>query len=185
MDWSDISLVWVTERATGITALLLLSLSTFLGAWISAGWRSRRFPEVRSISLHRNISLMTLVFVVLHVVAAIADSYVDIPLGAAVIPFIANYKVFWVGMGTIAFDLLLAVMVTSYFRDKINPRAWRLIHDLTYVLWAVATIHTLGAAYERSLTFITAALGIALVVPTVILRYTRPHRRAGLSEVAR
>lgn len=185
MNWSDISLVWVAERATGITALLLLSLSTFLGTVISAGWRSPRFPEVRSVSLHRNISLMTMVFVVIHVVAAIADSYVDIPPAAAVIPFIADYKVFWVGLGTIAFDLLIAVIVTSYLRDRINPRVWRLIHDLTYVLWAVATIHTLGAAYERSLTFITAALGVAVVVPTVILRYARPHERRGLGEVAR
>ncbi len=184
MNWSDISLVWVAERATGITALILLSLSTFLGAVISAGWRTVRFPEVRSVSLHRNISLMTMVFVVLHVVAAIADSYVDIPPGAAFIPFISSYKVFWVGLGTIAFDLLLAVIITSYLRDRVPARLWRLIHDLTYVLWAVATIHTLGAAYERSLTFITAAAGVALVVPTVILRYARPHERRGLSEVA-
>lgn len=185
MNWSDISLVWVAERATGITGLVLLSLSTFLGAVLSAGWRSPRFPEVRSVSLHRNISLMTLVFVLLHVVAAIADQYVQIPLASAIIPFTADYKMVWVGLGTIAFDLLLAVLITSYLRDKINPRLWRLIHDLTYILWAVATIHTLGAAYERSLTFITAALGVILVVPTVILRYTRPHQRPELKETTR
>lgn len=184
MNWSDISLVWVAERATGITALILLSLSAFLGAVISAGWRSRRFPEVRSVGLHRNISLITMVFVVIHVVAAVADSFVEIPIAAVFIPFVAEYKPLWVGLGTIAFDLLIAVMVTSYLRDRINPRLWRIIHNLTYVLWAIATIHTLGAAYERSLTFITAALGVALVVPTIILRYTRPYERRGLGEVA-
>lgn len=184
MNWSDISLVWVAERATGITALVLLSLSAFLGAVISAGWQSPRFPEIRSVSLHRNISLMTVVFVVIHVVAAIADSFVDVPPVAAFIPFTANYKVLWVGLGTIAFDLLIAIMITSYLRGRINARLWRLIHNLTYLMWAIATVHTLGAAYERSLTFITAALGVALVVPTIILRYTRPHERRGLGEVA-
>lgn len=180
MNWSDISLVWVAERATGITALVLLSVSTFLGAVLSAGWHSRRFPEVRSVSLHRNISLLTLVFVAIHVTAAIADNYVGVPLASLVIPFTADYKTLWVGLGTIAFDLLLAVLITSYLRTRINPRLWRLIHDLTYLLWAVATIHTLGAAYERSLTFVTAAFGVLLVVPTVILRYARPHQRPDL-----
>lgn len=185
MNWSDISLVWVVERSTGITALVLLSISTVLGTVISAGWRSPRFPEMRSVSLHRNISLMTMVFVLLHVVTAVADSYVDIPLVSVLVPFTANYKVLWVGLGTIAFDLLLAVIVTSYLRDRINARAWRLIHNLTYVLWAIATVHTLGAAYERSLTFITAALGVIIVVPTLVLRYTRPHQRPGLEEATR
>lgn len=185
MNWSDISLIWVMERATGITALLLLSISTVLGTVISAGWRSPRFPEMRSVSLHRNISLMTVVFVVIHVVAAIADSYVDIPIVSAVVPFTANYKVVWVGLGTIAFDLLIAVIITSYLRDRINARLWRIIHNLTYVLWAVATVHTLGAAYERSLTFITAAVCVAIVVPTVIMRYARPHQRPVAEGVSR
>lgn len=180
IDWSQISLLWVAERATGLTALLLLSLSTALGAAVSAGWRSPRFPEVRSVSLHRNLALMTLVFLAIHVVGAIADEYVQVPLASALIPFTATYKTVWVGLGTLAFDLVLAMIITGYLRDRMNLRAWRLIHDLTYLCWALATIHAVAAGFERALTFTIAVLGIAVVVPVTILRYTRPHERADL-----
>ncbi len=183
IDWSQVSLVWVVERSTGLTALALLSISTFLGTVVSAGWSSLRFPEVRSVSLHRNIALMTLVFLALHVFTAIADLYIDIPLSSALIPFTSSYKTVWVGLGTLAFDLMLAVLITSYLRDKINARLWRLIHDLTYICWALATVHALAAGFERGLTFTIAVAGVLLVVPATILRYVRPHERPEVQEI--
>lgn len=180
IDWQVVSATWVTERATGLTALVLLSLSTFLGAVTSAGWTSRRFPEVRSVSLHRNISLMSLLFLIIHAGAAILDNYVDVPLVSLIIPFTSEYDTVWVGLGTIAFDLMLALMLTSLLRDRINRRLWRLIHDLTYLCWALATVHALAAGFERALTVTVAVIGILIVVPTTILRYTRPYRNPAL-----
>ncbi len=118
INWSDISLTWVTERAAGLTALALLSLAAFLGAVVSAGWRSDRFPEVRSVSLHRNIALLTVVFMVIHAIGAIADQYVEVPLISLLIPFTSSYKTLWVGLGTIAFDLVLALIITGYLRGR-------------------------------------------------------------------
>jgi DMSO/TMAO reductase YedYZ heme-binding membrane subunit len=182
IDWSQVSLVWVAERATGLTALALLTLSTFLGTVVSAGWSSRRFPEVRAVSLHRNIALLTLAFLVVHVFGAIADQYVEVPLSSALIPFTSTYKTVWVGLGTLAFDLLLALLITSVLRDRINAGLWRLIHDFTYVCWGLATVHALAAGFERGLTFTIAVAGILLVVPTTIMRYVRPHERPELEK---
>lgn len=180
IDVNQVSLVWVAERATGLTALALLSIATFLGAVTSAGWTSKRFPEVRSVLLHRNISLLSLVFLLVHIIGVVADSYIDVPLSATLIPFTANYKVVGVGLGTLAFDLLIAIFITSYLRGRIKPRLWRLIHDVTYVVWALSTVHALTAGYERGLTFLVAAFGVALVVPTIVLRYARPARNPAL-----
>lgn len=184
IDWQEVSALWVTERATGLTALVLLSLSTFLGAVTSAGWSSSRFPEVRSVSLHRNVSLLSVCFLAIHVGGAIADNYVTVPLVSLLVPFTSEYDRFWVGLGTIAFDLMLALMLTSLLRGRMNRRAWRLLHDLTYVCWALATVHALGAGFERTLTTFVAVGGIVLVAPTIVLRYTRPAQNRALEASA-
>lgn len=169
MNW-----MWVTERATGLTALLLLSLATFLGAVVSAHWRSARFPEVRAVGLHRNISLMALAFTIIHAAMVALDSYVDVGWDAVVVPFVASYRTLWVGLGAIAFDLFLAILLTSLLRDRVPPHLWRLLHWLTYVCWAVATVHTLGASFEKQLTFTVAVIGVLIVVPATVLRFVRP-----------
>ena len=174
IDWGEVSIVWVVERATGLTALALLSLAVFLGAVTSAGWSSRRFPEVRSVLLHRNVSLLSLIFLAIHVVGVLADSYVDVPLSAVIVPFTSPYQTLGVALGTVAFDLTLAVLATSYLRDRMNRRAWFWIHALTYVLWITATVHALAAGYERALTLFVAGMSALLVVPAVLLRFTRP-----------
>ncbi len=174
--FDGLSLTWIVERSSGLTALALLSLSTFLGAVVSAQWHSRRFPEVTAVSLHRNVALLALVFLVIHVLTTVLDTYVDVPLADAFIPFIGTYEPLWVGLGAIAFDLFLAVMVTSWLRGRMNARLWRWIHDLTYVLWVVAVVHAVGAAYERQLTLLVAGISVAIVAPTIALRYLRPSR---------
>lgn len=180
IDWQQVSPIWVVERATGLTSLALLSLATFLGAVTSAGWTSPRFPEVRSVSLHRNVSLMSLCFLIVHVGGVVLDSYVDVPFIAAFVPFTSHYEELGVALGTIAFDLVLALMLTGYLRDKINRRLWRWIHDATYVCWAIATAHALMAGFERSLTIFVAVGGMVIVIPTIILRYTKPATNPAL-----
>lgn len=174
---SDINWVWVAERATGLTALALLALATALGAMVSAHWSSRRFPELMQVTVHRNISLLSLAFLGVHVIGVVIDEYVDVSLLSVFIPFTAAYKPLYVGFGAIALDLFLAVLITSMLRGRINARGWRIIHDLTYLCWAAGTVHALGAAYERQLTFFVAVAGIVVVVPTAAWRYVRPARR--------
>lgn len=173
---SGVSWLWVAERAMGLTALILLTLATFLGAVVSAQWHSWRFPEVMAVSLHRNVSLLSLVFLLVHVATTVLDSYVSVPLSNVFIPFIGTYEPLWVGLGAIAFDIFVVVLITSWLRARIVPRLWRWIHDLTYVCWAVATVHAVGGANERTLTLGVAILGAAVVLPTIVLRYLRPSR---------
>lgn len=172
MNW-----IWIAERATGLTSLALLSLATALGAVVSAHWSSRRFPEVMSVSVHRNISLMSLIFLAIHVIGVVLDEFVDVPLKAVFIPFVAPYKPLWVGFGAIAFDLFLAILATSWLRTKVKPSLWRVIHWTTYVCWALGTAHALGGSFERQLTFVVAVAGIVVVVPALVLRFLRPAER--------
>ena len=101
--------LWYTTRAAGLVTLLLLTASVLLGVMTAGRFSGERWPRFLTIGLHRNISLLAGVFLGLHVGTTVLDSYVSIPVAAAFVPFIASYKTFWLGLGAIALDLLLAL----------------------------------------------------------------------------
>ena len=117
--------LWYASRATGITALVLLSGVVLLGITVNRQGRLPGMPRFAVTGLHRNLSLIAVMFVAVHVVSAIADSYVSISLAAAVIPFVSSYEPFWLGLGAVSLDLMAAVLVTSLLRSRIPRRAWR------------------------------------------------------------
>jgi methionine sulfoxide reductase heme-binding subunit len=108
--------LWFVTRATGLVALVLLSACVVLGILINVRFASPRWPRFLTAGLHRNFSLLVLMFVVAHVVTTVADSYTAIRWRDAVIPFVSVYRPLWLGLGAIAFDLLLALAATSLLR---------------------------------------------------------------------
>jgi hypothetical protein len=64
---------------------------------------------------------MTLVFLALHIVTAVVDPFTHLGWLTAVVPFSSNYRTFWLGLGTITFELLLAIVATSLARGFIGP----------------------------------------------------------------
>jgi hypothetical protein len=151
--------LWYLTRGSGAVALLLLTVSILLGVMNSTRWRSTRWPRFLVFGLHRNITLLALAFTVVHVVTTIVDAFAPIGLLDAFIPFLSPYRPFWLGMGTVAFDLLLALIVTSLFRRRIGMRAWRLVHWLAYASWPVALLHSFGTGSDARTGWL-AALGV-------------------------
>jgi methionine sulfoxide reductase heme-binding subunit len=109
-----------------------------------------------SQGLHRNISLLVLVFLALHVGTTVIDTYTSISLAAAFIPFASSYKTAWLSLGAIALDLLVALVVTSLVRKRIGHLAWRRVHWLAYACWPVAMAHGLGIGTDRNATWVFA-----------------------------
>jgi sulfoxide reductase heme-binding subunit YedZ len=143
--------LWYLTRATGLVALIVLSATLVLGIVSSVGWTTVRWPRFLSQAVHRNLSLFCLALVVVHVVTTVADGYVPIGFADAVIPFRSPYRPIWVGLGAVAFDLLLAVAITSGLRRRIGARAWRGVHWLAYLCWPVALLHGLGTGSDARL----------------------------------
>jgi hypothetical protein len=127
--------LWYATRAAGLVTLLLLTASVLLGVLNAGRFSSPRWPRFLTAGLHRNISLLALAFVVLHVGTTVLDSYTSIQLSAAFIPFVSGYKRIWVGLGAVALDLLIAVLATSLVRIRLGHRAWRLVHWCGYACW--------------------------------------------------
>ncbi|MEP6812531.1 MAG: ferric reductase-like transmembrane domain-containing protein [Actinomycetota bacterium] len=161
--------LWYATRGTGIVSLVLLTAIVVLGIAGSQRLRSDRWPRFLVVGLHRNLTLLALVFLAVHIGTSVLDSYAPIRLVDAVVPFVSAYRPVWLGLGAVAFDLLLALTVTSLLRARIGYRSWRVLHWLAYVSWPVALVHALGTGSDARVSWlqglaIVATLGVAAAV---------------------
>ena len=156
---------WFITRATGLVALVLLTASMALGLLAAVRYQSRRWPRFVTAGLHRNASVLACAFTAVHIITTLADGFVPIRLQDVVIPFISAYRPVWLGLGAIAFDLLLALTVTSLIRTRLSYRAWRLAHWTAYLCWPVAVLHGLGTGSDTPVRWVLAlTLGCVAVV---------------------
>jgi predicted ferric reductase len=107
-------------------------------------------------SLHRNVSLLALAFLLAHILTAVLDSFAPISLSDAIVPFGSSYRPFWLGLGAVSFDLLLAVAATSMVRRRLGYGAWRATHWLAYACWPIALLHGLGTGSDVKSTWLLA-----------------------------
>jgi methionine sulfoxide reductase heme-binding subunit len=150
------SAYWYLTRSTGAVSLILLTLSVALGVAGPLRFSSTRWPRFVLDSLHRNVSLLALAFLLAHILTAVLDSFAPISLTDAIVPFVSSYRPFWLGLGAISFDLLLAVAATSMVRRRLGYGAWRATHWLAYACWPIALLHGLGTGSDVKSTWLLA-----------------------------
>jgi sulfoxide reductase heme-binding subunit YedZ len=177
---SNARTLWYLTRGSGIVALLLLTASVLLGILTALRWRGERWPRFAVTNAHRNLTLLSIAFVVLHVVTTLLDGYAPIGLKDAVIPFASPYRPVWLGLGAVSFDLLLALVVTSLLRARIDPRLWRSLHWLAYASWPVALLHSLGTGSDARFGWMTA-LGIGCLAVVALAALARIAFGGGLA----
>jgi sulfoxide reductase heme-binding subunit YedZ len=142
------SWIWYLNRSTGIVALVLMTLTLVLGVVVQRQRRLPGLPRFGVVTLHRNVSLLSALLLLVHIVSAVVDSYVSIDWLAVLLPFTSGWEPFGVGLGTLAVDLLVLIVVTSLLRGRIPVRLWRGIHWTSYALWPLAFVHGLTAGTD-------------------------------------
>ncbi len=160
------SAYWYLTRSTGTVALLLLTAAVVLGVVDVRRWNTPRWPRFVVDSLHRNVSLLAMAFLALHILTSLLDSFAPISLVDAFVPFTGSYRPFWLGLGAVALDLLLAVTITSLLRQRMGYASWRAIHWLTYASWPIALLHSLGTGSDVKSTWL---LGLSVVCLLLVL----------------
>lgn len=149
-------LLWYTTRATGIVSMVLLTGTVALGVVGTARAASAHWPRIVTAGLHKNLALTSVALVGVHVVTTVLDPFAAIGVVSAIVPFSSDYRPFWLSLGTVAFDLLLAVLITSLLRDRLNHRTWQAVHLLVYACWPIALWHGLGTGTDTKLPWILA-----------------------------
>jgi methionine sulfoxide reductase heme-binding subunit len=148
--------LWYVSRGTGLVLLVLLTAVVVLGVAVRASWGGERVRRFVVEGVHRNLALLSVVLLVVHVVTAIADPFVHIGWLATIVPFTSAYRSLWIGLGTVSVDVLLLVIVTSLFRRHMHQRGWRVVHWLAYLAWPLAFVHSLYAGDDTRLDAVAA-----------------------------
>jgi methionine sulfoxide reductase heme-binding subunit len=166
------SIYWYLTRSTGAVAILLLTFAVALGVVDVRRWSTPRWPRFVVDSLHRNVSLLAMVFLLLHILTSVLDSFAPISLLDAFIPFAGSYRPFWLGLGAVSFDLLLAVTITSLLRRRLGYTSWRAVHWLSYASWPIAMLHGLGTGSDVKSTWLLllSIACLAIVAAAVLAR---------------
>ena len=133
------------SQITGVISLVLLTAVVMLGVLVNRQGRLPGRSAFAGLSLHRFTSLLAVGFLAWHILTAVAEPLAGVGLAAAIIPFVAADKPFWLGLGTVSFDLMAALIVTSLLRRHIGRRCWRAVHWLAYACWPAALAHSIGS----------------------------------------
>ncbi|SDT74877.1 ferric reductase-like transmembrane domain-containing protein [Actinoplanes derwentensis] len=161
--------LWYFARGSGVVSLVLLTVVVALGVGARSGRTAFGLPRFAVNLLHRNAALLSVLFLAGHVIALLFDSYADLDLIDLVVPFVGDYSPFWQGLGTVALDLLAAIVITSLLRHRIGVRAWRIVHWLAYLSWPIALMHGLGAGSDNGTWWLWAiSIGCAAVVMAAV-----------------
>jgi methionine sulfoxide reductase heme-binding subunit len=186
---------WYLMRGSGVVSLILLTVVFALGIATSKRFRPSGLPLYVTTTVHRNASLLAVAFLGIHIGTAVLDTYSHVPLTAVLVPFASHWRPFWVGLGTLALDLLAAVVVTSLLRKRLKHATWRAIHWAAYAAWPIAYLHGLGAGTDAATTWmlavdvaclmvIGAALGWRLSGPSSMSRWPSPQKSSSSSTAA-
>ena len=169
------SAYWYLTRATGAVALVLLTISVILGILGTVRFSAPRWPRFAIDRLHRDVSLLVIVLIALHVVTTVLDGFAPITLLDGVIPFASPYRPLWLGLGTLSFDLLIALVVTSLLRRRLGYPWWRAIHWLAYASWPIAVLHGLGTGTDTKQWWmlLLTVVCVAAVLAAVLARLGR------------
>jgi methionine sulfoxide reductase heme-binding subunit len=177
------SAYWYLTRGAGAVSLILLTGSVVLGLLGSLRFAlAPRWPRFTIDMLHRDISLLAVAVLAVHIITSVLDSFAPVKLTDAVIPFVSQYRPLWVGLGALAFDLVLALVITSLVRRRLGYQRWRAVHWFAYACWPVAVLHGLGTGSDTKIWWmlVLTAACVAAVLAAVWVRLARLDERHGV-----
>ena len=175
--------LWYFARSAGFISLAMLTASASLGILLSMRRRSRTWPLFVTDGLHRHLTLVFFVFLVLHVVTVLYDPFTRFRLVDVVVPFLSPYRRTWMGLGILAAELSLALAISGWLRDRIGYRAFRALHYATYAIFPLALVHGLATGTDTRGGWglaLYVAFGLAVGVPMVMRLLQNAPAWAGL-----
>lgn len=163
---------WLASRASGVVALVLLSLTVIIGLAMAAKVLRRRGAARQLLGAHEQIALAALAATAVHGVTLLGDPWLHPGLAGIAIPFAIGYRPAFTGLGILAGYLAALLGLSFYLRRRIGPQLWRRAHRLTVVVWGLAMVHVVGAGTDASSLWLKALL-LAVAAPIVVLTAKR------------
>jgi predicted ferric reductase len=178
---------WFTARAGGLVAWALSALAVLWGLALSTRALGRKPRAPWLLDLHRFLGGLSVIFVLVHLVALWADSYVQFSLTQLLVPFASTYKTWAVAWGVVAFYLLVAVELTSLVMKRLPKQLWKGVHFSSYAMYLFATVHLLTAGTDSRVPALrwSVIATIGAVVFFTVYRIIGPGRRGSIAPAKR
>ena len=160
---------WLASRASGIAALVFVTISVALGLMMAS--KLTRHPKVsrRVTAIHEQTALAGMFAIVVHAVTLVADPWLDPGLSGVLVPFTMDYRPLFTGLGVIAGLLALFLGLTFYIRRDVGAKFWRRAHRATILVYLLAVVHTIGAGSDASNTVMMWWL--VLTTPPIVILF--------------
>ena len=174
MNWlfaaSSVQIWWYVTRSAGIIAYLLLWFSTILGLAVTSKYMDKMLDRMFTYDFHQFISLLSIAFLLVHILVLLVDRYLPYSLAQILVPFISPYRPFWVGIGVISFYVTLLVTITFYLKRRIGMRSFRVIHYLSLLGYLGGMLHGIYSGTDTALPamkILYEATGLAVLFFTI------------------
>ena len=182
-------MIWSVDRASGIAALLLASLSIIVGLLQGRG-NARILRAADRFPLHEALGIGVIVAIGIHTVSYAVDGFFKAGFTGALVPFASPYRPLAIALGQIASYGLVALSLTFYLRRRIGTPRWRAAHRVIPIFWFLAVIHGLTAGSDAGAPwFLISALGPVAVALVMLAARAEDRassdRRPARSESAR
>lgn len=156
------SALWALGRGTGVVALVMFTVSLVLGIATRSGRSMLGVGRFGVAELHRTAALTGTALIALHLGTLVLDPLAQLRLVDFVVPFLGAYRPIWLGLGTLAVDVLMVVTVVSLLRERVGPRVFRAVHWATYALWPMALVHALGNGSDSGTLWLRSVAGVCV-----------------------
>ena len=160
---------WYATRGLGVSTLIVLTVTVVLGILTATRWSGEETPGFVAVDLHRNFSLLGMCLLLAHIVTTVLDPFAHISVRDVIIPVGAAYRPVWLGLGVVAFWIVVGVAATSLLRDRVGPRVWRVIHWAAYASWPLALVHGLGTGSDSRAPWMVAVVAACVAAVVVAI----------------
>jgi methionine sulfoxide reductase heme-binding subunit len=167
---------WLASRASGVVALILVTISVALGLTMASKIVRKRGAGPMLARIHEQTALAGLVAIAVHGVTLLGDHWLHPGLKGIAVPFAMSYRPVFTGLGIIGGYLAALLGLTFYLRRRIGTKLWRKMHRATVVVWVLAIVHTLGAGTDGGSTWLREFM-LVTAVPIVALFAVRMLRK--------
>jgi hypothetical protein len=169
-------------KYSGVFALVALTGSVCMGVLATDRIVLTPGHRVLTQAVHRAVSFGALAFLVIHIVLEIAAPHLEesktqhVHVLDAFIPFLSQYRTFYMAEGTIASDIIVLLVITGIIRRRFTASGhawkWRAIHYSSYAALILGVLHGLLAGRQAIGSFVYWSYGIviALIALAVLVR---------------
>jgi sulfoxide reductase heme-binding subunit YedZ len=169
---------WLASRASGLVALVLISLSVGLGlAMAGKALRRPGLPRVL-MAVHEHAAIAGLIAIAVHGITLLGDRWLHPGPAGIAVPFAMGYRPAYTGLGIVAFYLAAALGLSFYARRRIGARRWRQLHRLTLLVYLLSVVHVVGAGTDAGTPWLRVLL-VATGAPILLLTLVRVLPRKG------